>query len=181
MRFSSPVAEILTRLTSHNGGIPQGAPTSSDLANLVFWEKESRLVNRLSARGLYYTRLVDDICISSDEALPQDWIRRAIGQVRHFVLDYGLRVKNRKTQVAFAGSRQLVNGLLVNQRVSMPQEKRRAVRAAVHHMLRHEIADGVGDADPGLDSIPRLAGRLSNLAQFHPREAEKYRLKLGRG
>src|SRR5208282_1985532 len=59
-RFPPEVAEILTTLTSHDGRLPQGAPTSSDLANLVFWENESRLVNRIRARGLRYGRLVDD-------------------------------------------------------------------------------------------------------------------------
>jgi retron-type reverse transcriptase len=177
-RFPPEVAELLTKLTSHNGFLPQGAPTSSDLANLVFWERESQLVNRIRASGLRYGRLVDDISISGSEHLSQSRINAVIGQVRHFATTYGLHIKNKKTDVAFRGSRQLVNNLLVNDRVAMPREKRRAIRAAVHHALRNREAGPLSGSCIQIDSPKRIAGRLSNLAQFHPREAEKYREQL---
>lgn len=51
MGFSDDVAEILTMLTTKDGGLPQGAVTSSFLANLVFWDYEPSLVEKLAFAG----------------------------------------------------------------------------------------------------------------------------------
>lgn len=40
--FSPEVSELLTRLTTRKGVVPQGASTSSYLANLAFWDREPR-------------------------------------------------------------------------------------------------------------------------------------------
>ena len=41
--FSQPVAKLLTQLTTKDGSLPQGAITSSYLANLVLWRDEPLL------------------------------------------------------------------------------------------------------------------------------------------
>ncbi|HEY1027857.1 MAG TPA: reverse transcriptase family protein [Pseudomonas sp.] len=63
--FSSDVSDILSRLLTKDGRVPQGACTSSHLANLIFWDVEPQLVHDLQANGFNYTRFADDITISS--------------------------------------------------------------------------------------------------------------------
>lgn len=64
-KFSHEVASLLTKLTTYKGKIPQGAPTSSTLANLVF-RKTGDILDKFSKEnGLTFTSFVDDMTFSS--------------------------------------------------------------------------------------------------------------------
>jgi len=63
--FSNEVAECLTNLTTKDGFLPQGAETSTYLANLIFFDIEPQLYANFTNQGLMYTRYVDNISISS--------------------------------------------------------------------------------------------------------------------
>ena len=64
--FSSEVARILRNLTTLHGRVPQGAPTSSHIANIVFLETDYQLIAFTRANGIIYTRYVDDLTFSSE-------------------------------------------------------------------------------------------------------------------
>ncbi|MFS4457138.1 reverse transcriptase family protein [Maribacter sp. 2304DJ31-5] len=64
-KFSHEVSSLLTKLTTYNGKIPQGAPTSSTLANLVFRKTGNILDNFSKENGLTFTSFVDDMTFSS--------------------------------------------------------------------------------------------------------------------
>ena len=63
--FSPTVAQILTKLTTFKGMLPQGTPTSPYLANLVFVSAGKELVLLAQHHSLTFTTFVDDITISS--------------------------------------------------------------------------------------------------------------------
>jgi RNA-directed DNA polymerase len=60
-------ARLLARLTTDRGGLPQGAPTSPALSNLVNRELDTRLTMRASAAGARYSRYCDDLAFSWPE------------------------------------------------------------------------------------------------------------------
>ena len=61
-------AGILVRLCTYEGGLPQGAPTSPRLSNLVNFRLDARLAGMATALNAIYTRYADDITFSlSDE------------------------------------------------------------------------------------------------------------------
>jgi hypothetical protein len=63
-REDDATARLLTRLTTLHGGLPQGAPTSPALSNLVNRELDERLARRAQAAGAHYTRYCDDLAFS---------------------------------------------------------------------------------------------------------------------
>lgn len=63
--FSHQIASILTKLTTYKGKIPQGAPTSSTLANLVFMKTGDILHQYAQDNKLTFTSFVDDMTFSS--------------------------------------------------------------------------------------------------------------------
>lgn len=63
--FSYQIASIITKLTTYQGRIPQGAPTSSTLANLVFMKTGDLLHKYALQNNLTFTSFVDDITFSS--------------------------------------------------------------------------------------------------------------------
>jgi hypothetical protein len=62
--FPASTRKILTDLISHDGRLPQGAPTSVATANLVLWRLDQRMHGLARKHGLTYTRYVDDLAMS---------------------------------------------------------------------------------------------------------------------
>lgn len=64
--YSPDVAHILTQLTTFKGHLPQGAPTSPTLANLVGLNYDKLLLDICIKNNLKYTRYVDDLWFSAN-------------------------------------------------------------------------------------------------------------------
>ncbi|NLX58173.1 MAG: RNA-directed DNA polymerase [Phycisphaerae bacterium] len=122
------LASVLTRLSTWQGRLPQGAPTSPALANLIARRMDRRLAGLARHRGIYYTRYADDLTFSG----PADAVRSAIPAIRMIVKEEGFRPAEHKTRLMRCGRRQVVTGLVVNRQVSVPRDYRRRVRAALH-------------------------------------------------
>jgi RNA-directed DNA polymerase len=65
--FSPDVASLLTKLTTFKGHLPQGAPTSTTIANLVFGPCGQEIMAIAEREGLRFTTFVDDVTISSQQ------------------------------------------------------------------------------------------------------------------
>jgi len=70
--FSADVAGLITQLTTLNGHLPQGAPTSPFLANLVGLALDRILLEYCGSMNLIYTRYVDDITMSGSYNFKKD-------------------------------------------------------------------------------------------------------------
>ena len=90
-RFSREVAECLTSLTTRHGEMPQGAKTSNHLANLVFWSDEHEFVRHLAVRGLTYSRLTDDITVSSRHPLSRELKSEIVSKFYAFIKRNGYK------------------------------------------------------------------------------------------
>lgn len=65
--FSPDVASLLTKLTTFKGHLPQGSPTSTTIANLVFMPVGNEIQSIAEREGLRFTTFVDDVTISSQQ------------------------------------------------------------------------------------------------------------------
>ena len=120
--FSDNVSELLTSLVTLNNQFIQGSPLSSDIANLIFWDKEYQLVNNLTKLNLVYSRYVDDINISSKNKITDTLKTDIIKQVNSMLKSKGLKLKNNKTKILNESSQMLVTGLVVNKSVKASQK-----------------------------------------------------------
>ncbi|MDG5490730.1 reverse transcriptase family protein [Psychroserpens sp. SPM9] len=89
--FSPTVARILTQLTTYKGQIPQGAPTSSTLANLVFIKTGDILNKFAKNNGATFTSFVDDMTFSS----AKDFKNKIPEILKIITLDY--KISHKKT------------------------------------------------------------------------------------
>ena len=132
--WDAETAELLTRLTTHEGGLPTGAPTSPRLANLVNVLLDARLTGLAEALGARYTRYADDLTFSferDDHAALVD----LLGATRRIARAHGYRLHvERKLQIRRRHHRQSVTGLVVNERVALPRQRRRWLRAVEHRI-----------------------------------------------
>ncbi|WP_369136794.1 reverse transcriptase family protein [Modestobacter versicolor] len=110
--------------------LPQGAPTSPMLANLVCFRLDRRLAGLAARYGGTYTRYVDDLTVSGPPAIGR---ARFAEQVAEVVTDEGFRLNPGKTTVTTAGRRQSVLGAVVNVHPALPRRERDALRALLHN------------------------------------------------
>ena len=168
-RFDKRVAETLTALTTKDGYVPQGAKTSSYLANLVFWKDEHELFSHLASLGWDYSRLADDVTISSKRLRRGgevgDMTRTAVG----FIQRHGFRVKRSKHKVFWRNTQMIVNNLVVNAHPALPKGERRRIRAQVDALA---MATAAGESiDERLRNSTR--GKIAKLRRFHPQTANR--------
>jgi RNA-directed DNA polymerase len=134
--WNREAAEILTRLTSWEDGLPQGAPTSPRLSNLVNFYFDVQLASIAAKYGGVFTRYADDVTLSFDHEFGTR-VRGAIQAVMAVGRPYGYRFHvRRKFHVARRHQRQIVTGLVVNDGVRLPREIRRRLRATRHRMSK---------------------------------------------
>lgn len=139
--WNRKASKVLTRMTTHEGGLPQGAPTSPRLANLVNRSLDEWITRFVRGFHGTYTRYADDITVS----FPEDWprkVRGVIQRIRSIVKAHGYRPHGKaKTNIRRRHQQQLVCGIVVNEKVNLPRKKRRWLRAVRHHRETGRAAD----------------------------------------
>lgn len=136
-RFSDEVSNILTTLTTYEGFVPQGAPTSTYLANLYFYDCEPSKVSYLRNLGFRYTRLIDDITISRLNK-DGDW-KFVESVISNFIKQKELTVNNEKTKLLSAKSPQSfkVHGLCIEDDAPrFTKTERTNIKIQVHQVVR---------------------------------------------
>jgi len=93
LKFSPHFSHWLTNLTTWKYELPQGTPTSTHIANLVFLDTDLLLIDLCNKNNITYTRYVDDLTFSS----PQDF-QHLLSAILKIVTDNNFKLSNRKTQ-----------------------------------------------------------------------------------
>ena len=128
---SEPVARILANLVTHDGALPQGAPTSPVLANLLCRRMDARLFKWARERGYTYTRYADDLAFSTNRAEFPEADRETIAEI---IAGEGFTVHPEKRKFMPWHGRQLVTGLVVNRKANVPRETVRGLRALLFNV-----------------------------------------------
>lgn len=112
--------------------LPQGAPTSPALANLVMRSMDRRIWGYAVRHGLRYTRYGDDLAISGDQTDPDQvlWV------VLRIIADEGFTVHPDKTTIMYAHQRQHLAGLVVNDQPRVARRDYDNLRALLHNAVR---------------------------------------------
>lgn len=171
------VAELLTALTTHKGHLPRGAPTSSYLANLLFWHEEHRLHANFAARGIRYSRYVDDISLSSTTPLDTPTVEAAITRLYGMFKSKGIRPNREKQRVMRQGGALRVHNINVGgDEPSIPKSARDEIRAGLHNLERAIVENGFTQELQG--TVYHLQGKVAWLKHFHPERGLKAQEKL---
>ncbi|MGQ9731216.1 MAG: reverse transcriptase family protein [Candidatus Zipacnadales bacterium] len=151
----------------------QGAPTSPALANLVAWKLDRRLAGLAHKLGFTYTRYADDLTFSGDQA----WLAPAlVGLVRHIVAEEGFAINPAKTRIFRRSSKQVVTGLVVNDRVNTPRELRRKIRAILTNAKHTGLQAQNREDHPHFRRY--LAGLISFIYAANPEHALRLKAQL---
>jgi len=143
---SNQLAPVLARLCCYtpnpklwgSATLPQGAPTSPAVSNLVCRRLDARLTGLAEANKGTYTRYADDLTFSfkSAEGLNLGRFRWWVDQVCQ---QEGFTVNQQKFRVIRSSQRQVVTGIVVNTGLRVPRELRRELRAIVHNCEKQGV------------------------------------------
>jgi hypothetical protein len=155
------------RMRLHHAHLPQGAPTSPALANILAWRLDVRLAAWAAARGLAYSRYADDLTFSGEDAK----LRRHALAIAAIVVDCGFRVNHRKTCCFGAHRAQRVTGLVVNRHPNIPRAAYDRLKAILTRCTRHGPA---GENREGrADFRAWLQGSVAWCASVNPARGAK--------
>jgi hypothetical protein len=112
--------------------LPQGAPTSPIISNIVCQKLDHRLTGLAKRFGLKYTRYADDITFSSMHNVYQIGSEFNI-ELRRIITDQGFQLNENKTRLQKEGYRKEVTGLLVNERVNVQKRYIKQIRMWLYY------------------------------------------------
>ena len=156
--------------------LPQGAPTSPAITNLICRGLDARLARNAEKLGFTYTRYADDLTFSSgdDKADVGKMIRRA----RYIVAEEDFKVHPQKTRVLRAGRRLEVTGLTVNQRVNVSRNELRRFRAVLFQIERDGPEGKRWGNSP--DVISAIEGYANFVAMVDAEKGKKFQEQVRR-
>ncbi len=171
--------------------LPQGAPTSPAVSNLVMKPFDEYMGSWCKERGIRYTRYCDDMTFSGEFDRQE-----ARNQVRGFLAAYGFELNEKKTRVQKNHQRQTVTGIVVNEKPQVSRAYRRKLRAEIYYCGRYgveshlqrireceneenvhlknvcsEKACQVTEADC-IQYLQSLLGKINYVLQVNPEDAE---------
>jgi RNA-directed DNA polymerase len=115
------------------GHLPQGAPTSPMLANLVCLGLDRELEQLAATYGCTFSRYADDIAFSAVE-FSRDRAAKLIRRASEILGRHGFVRNKHKTHVATPGSRRIVTGLLIDTlNVRLTREFKETIRLHLYH------------------------------------------------
>lgn len=169
--LNKDIATLVAQLACYGGKLPQGAPSSPIITNLICSIFDYRIWKIARKYHLDYTRYADDLSFSTNE-------KRFIEKRTDFLKDViteigksGFALNISKTRFQLKWSRQMVTGIVVNSKLNTPREFYKSTRAMANHLYK----TGKFYIDDKEGSLAQLEGRFSFIYQVvsHNREHVK--------
>ena len=101
--------------------LPQGAPTSPAISNLITRALDRRMQGIADKLGFRYSRYADDMTFSGNKVAVEH-LTKLFWHIRRIVKDEGFTLHPDKTRIMRAGSRQEVTGIVVNDQLSLDRK-----------------------------------------------------------
>lgn len=169
-KYSEANRILLTRLCIYRGSVPQGAPTSPFISNIILRDFDNRVGEWCKQRSINYTRYCDDMTFSGefDDFEVKEYIR-------HQLRCEGFYVNDKKTIVLHDGQRKQVTGIVVNEKLSIPANYKREIRQEIYYCKKYGVSDHLNRTRIELlekEYCNNLLGRINYLLSIEP-ENEK--------
>ena len=169
--LSVPASVLLTNLCTCNGKLPQGAPTSPCIANLVMRRFDAQTGAWCEARSITYTRYCDDMTFSGTAgAIRESGLLR---HVRQSLSRMGFALNQDKTLLVRSAQQQRVTGIVVNEKPALSRQERRRIRQEVYYCQKFGVLESLNyRSDPREPAVylRALLGRISYAMQIDPEQ-----------
>lgn len=155
--LSHEVAVAIAQLCCYQGKLPQGAPTSPVLANMVCDVLDYRLLKIAKKYRVDYTRYADDLSFSTNDPKFLENYDAFYHEVAGTIKRAGFMVNEKKTRLQYRDSRQTVTGLVVNKIINIDRRYYKDTRAMADRLYK----TGAFKIDGADGTIAQLEGRFA--------------------
>ena len=157
---------LLTMLCYYKDALPQGAPSSPAITNIILYGFDEQIGQWCRDRNISYTRYCDDMTFSGDFC-PEE-VTEFVGSELKKI---GFLLNEQKTHIQHSFQQQTVTGIVVNKKLSIPADDRRRLRQELYYCRKYGISEhlrriGVDASDETYRL--RLLGKVNYFLQISP-------------
>lgn len=168
--FPKSVGHLLTQLCTYESRLPQGAPTSSYISNLVMKDFDEELGKWCEEHNINYTRYSDDMTFSGDFN-PSEVIQK----VRKMLYKLNLKINTKKIHVISNSQQQNVTGIVVNNKIQASSKYRNQIRQSIYYLKKYGIKEHLAKINyPNTPTkyINSLKGKINYVLSIDPNNQE---------
>lgn len=174
-RYSEQNRILLSILCTHDNGLPQGAPTSPTISNIIMRDFDYVIGQWCEKRQINYTRYCDDMTFSSDFS-----VEPVVCFVKKELRKLGLFLNEKKTRIVYNNQRQYVTGIVVNEKMSIPTEYKKRIRQEIYYCRKYSVVSHIKRQGLKISSQAyrtKLLGKINYVLSVEPEnnEMRKYR------
>lgn len=160
--FPHEIAVIISQLACCNGKLPQGAPTSPIITNLMCQILDMKILRLAKQYKLDYTRYADDLTFSTNNKMFLEIQAEFMQKLTDIIVKEGFLINESKTRLQYRDSKQVVTGLIVNKKINVDRSYYRDTRAMANHLYKQ----GEFEINNIPSTINQLEGRFSFINQL---------------
>ncbi|MDX3916329.1 MAG: reverse transcriptase family protein [Pseudosphingobacterium sp.] len=170
--YNKEVSSILCKLVTLNNGLPQGSPSSPYLSSILTKDIDLNLLELCKNHNLRYSRYADDISISGSFK-PGVFIQKVKKEIKKSKFS----INPNKTNIKYKHQRQIVTGVIVNEKLSVKKELLQKLRQEVYYVKKFGLESHMQKT--GIDKFNYLYHLLGK-SNFYlsVRKGDKNLLKL---
>lgn len=167
--FPNATAVLLTKLCTYYDYVPQGAPTSAYISNIVMQDFDEVIGDFCKKQNISYTRYSDDLTFSGDF----DY-KRVIAFVKKELLARGYLLNKDKIVVISKKSCQKVTGIVVNEKMQVEKRYRKKIRQEMYYIKKYGLSSHLETLKMENKElyIMRLKGRINFCLQINKKDKE---------
>lgn len=132
--FPSFIGVMLTNLCVYYDYLPQGASTSPYISNLIMRKFDDYVEDFCKGKNINYTRYSDDLTFSGDFDVSE-----LIKKVKNLLYSFNFRVNYKKTKVIYKNGRQIITGIVVNDKFQVSKNYRKKVRQEIYYCQKYGV------------------------------------------
>ena len=164
-------ANIIATLLTYFDQVPQGAPTSPALANLICIGLDYKLENFSKREGYTYHRYADDVNFSRKTKTTKN-PKNLVQEIETIARSCGFKINYKKTRITRQNRRMKVTGVVVNEKLSVERWRWRNFQAKLHNLKR----DG---ETISTKEYQQLRGWIEWMRLLNPTRGKKFLKQLG--
>lgn len=168
--YSEDLRILLTMLCYYRDSLPQGAPTSPAISNIVLYDFDFRVGKWCRRRKIAYTRYCDDMTFSGNGEMPD-----IVSFIREELRKEHLFLNEAKTVKAKRGMKQEVTGIVVNDKINISRDYKRKIRQEIYFIKRFGVENHIKKAGLSVnrfDYLRSLLGRVNYVLSVTPDDRE---------
>lgn len=160
--FNKEVATVIAQLVCYQGKLPQGAPTSPIITNLMCQILDYKILKLSKKYKVDYTRYADDLTFSTNKCSFINEQQQFVCDLESIIKHAGFRINHSKTRLQYNDSRQVVTGLVVNKKINVNRNFYKETKSMAHQLYK----TGTFQINGLEATLNQLEGRFSFINQI---------------